>query len=538
MTILTTTDIGLHADGIIDDTDILQNALNTYTSSGAIISLNSNKGFFFNKKLKIPSNIHLKFLSHVYFGKYGSFTFNGSTKQSPQSNPPYITNNIILTNTITVNDTSIFNVHDTIIIYLSSKITTTITNINDNDITISSILPLTTLSNYNKKISVYKINIYDVSNTIKPNTNIIKLNNTTDINKYDYIKIINTQTGQDTAGSSTNPVNVEITQIIDINHTEKYITISTNLANHYNTDLYKTYIEILEPITNSSIEHAQISYITKSSSRLTHAIIMKNTVNCYIHNCHIVRHTHGNYAHGFHIYESFNSNISNCSSNNPEYTNSGEGYGFCINKSSFCRITNCLANGDRHGYLIQASNFCTISDSQCLNDKSSGIDIHGINSQYNTISNCLIVGGNQQATNTNSRTGIKIGNTTHHHGDHHNIIQNCTIQNYKGRAIEILQPCSYNIIRNCTIKNTTLGVRMGQLSKAPHLSQHDNIIQNCTFDNVDSVYYINQYTKINNNVNTIKKLTLFNNLCTNIKNNSIFKNISNTEITLSDTIIN
>jgi hypothetical protein len=535
MTIISSIDIGLHSDGITDDSTILQDAIYKYSKTGAIFSLESEKGFFFNNKIKLSNNIHLKFLSDIYFGKNGSFNMVGSIQKYPENNQPFITLDITHNNIITLNDTSIFSVDDTITIYLSPKITTIITEINGNNITTADQLVFTDITSYNKKISVYKIGIYYATETINTNTNYIKLNNTNTLKKYDYIKITDQQKGHHTAGTSNNPVNVEIVQVTYINRISNYINISTNLANTYFIE-HKPSIEIIKPIVNSSIQHARITYTYKSATRLTHSIIMKNAIDCYINNCHIVRQHYGNYAHAFHITDSFNCTISNCSSNNPQYTASGEGYGFCINRSSFCRINNCLANGDRHGYLIQASNYCILSDSQCLNDKSSGIDIHGINSKYNLISNCLIVGGNEQATNTNSRTAIKIGNTTHFHGDHHNIIQNCTIQNYKGRAIEIIQPCSHNIIRNCTIKNTTLGIRMGQTSKAPELIQHNNIIQNCTFDSLDSVYYINQYTSINNNINTIKSLILHNNLHTNIKNNSTFKNISNSEIKISDTI--
>jgi parallel beta-helix repeat protein len=535
MVLVTGLDLNLVGDGVTNDGSRLQSLLDSYRYANEIVMivLDSKDGYYINNTIKIPSNIHLRCIAPIYFGKYGTFNIFGETRSLPKSGAPYLLSDIISSNKILVSNCELFSIGDTIEIYSSPKIRSIITEINNNILTLDDIINDIKLSDYTKNISVYIEVYHTVVEDVLPMSNKIKLQYINNINEFDYIRVSDTRLCSDTAGTSSNRVNIEITQVTAIDRVNNIISVSNNLVNIYSIN-YSAFIEVLEPVVNSSIEGVRIHYRERSSSRNYHGIKLVYSVNCNITNCHIVRGLYGNLGHAFHISDSFNSVIINCSSNNPMYTGSGEGYGFCLNRSSFCRILNCIANGDRHGYLIQASNNCILGSSHCLNDKSSGIDIHGINSQYNLITDCLIAGGEDNATNTSSRTGIKIGNTSHFHGDHNNIIQNCIIQNYKGRAIEILQPCSNNIIRNCTIKNVELGVRMGQLSNAPHLVQDGNIIQSCTFNKVDSVYYINQYTKINNGIETITNLVLHNNLCLNVTNDNTIKNISLGNIKSSD----
>ncbi len=311
-----------------------------------------------------------------------------------------------------------------------------------------------------------------------------------------------------------NPANLEQAQIIAISGNN--ITLDHALCRSASTTYY-AFMALMVPVVNSTISGARISY-TADGIRSANALQITYSMDCHIYNCY-VDGIGGRKGHGLRISYSYKCTAYRNHIVGALYTGSGEGYGITIYYATLIMVDHNFISGCRHNILLQLATLAKVISNVSIDDRISGIDLHGVYSVRCSIQNNDVSRSSLNTGDSSKPGGIRIGNTSHTGGDHYNVIEGNTITGYSSTTadgIDIFAASTGNVIRNNTVIDCTVGLRFGlnssQITPVQFIDNtivEGNIFARCTsrcieiiaqptYDNATSNGKFSQITFINN----------------------------------------
>ena len=256
-----------------------------------------------------------------------------------------------------------------------------------------------------------------------------------------------------------NPANLEQAQIIAISG--NVLTFDHALCRVYSTTYYG-FVALMVPVVNSTISGARISYVA-DGVRSANALQITYALECHIHHCKVYG-IGGRKGHGLRISYSYKCTAHQNDIIGALYTGSGEGYGITIYYATLIMVDHNYISGCRHNILLQLATLAKVISNISIDDRISGIDLHGVYSVRCSIQNNDVSRSSLNTGDSSKPGGIRIGNTSHTGGDHYNVIEGNTITGYNSTTadgIDIFAASTGNVIRNNTVIDCTVGLRFG-----------------------------------------------------------------------------
>lgn len=256
-----------------------------------------------------------------------------------------------------------------------------------------------------------------------------------------------------------NPANLEQAQIIAISG--NVLTFDHALCRAASTTYYG-FVALMVPVVNSTISGARISYVA-DGIRSANALQITYAMDCHIYNCYVYG-LGGRKGHGLRISYSYKCTAYRNHIVGALYTGSGEGYGITIYYATLIMVDHNYISGCRHNILLQLATLAKVIANISIDDRISGIDLHGVYSVRCSIQNNDVSRSSLNTGDSSKPGGIRIGNTSHTGGDHYNVIEGNTITGYNSTTadgIDIFAASTGNVIRNNTVIDCTVGLRFG-----------------------------------------------------------------------------
>jgi hypothetical protein len=258
---------------------------------------------------------------------------------------------------------------------------------------------------------------------------------------------------------------------------------------------------LVHPVRGSKVRNARVRWV--EMSEVQSAFEMRYTVSCRFLDCEVTgtgtgtagRATKSWLGQAFRIADSLYGATVRCRASRPAASAGGQGYGFTIYGSNQCRIIDCWGSGLRHTTLLfnsAAGNLITGSVGE--NTLLSDWDLHGCGCADNTFTQLVSIGGDSLASNGDSnRAAIRVGNTAHQDGDHHNIFDGVTVFGFHdGAAIDLVASSHHNEIRGVTAIQCLTGVRARPTTGAiATLLTESNIVSGLTCRDVTNLLDVN-----------------------------------------------
>lgn len=286
-----------------------------------------------------------------------------------------------------------------------------------------------------------------------------------------------------------NPAIYEVTRIIgmEVDGSNTIVTYADSIRRPMLASAYGGMSKML-PVKNSSIEAPEVYYYEDQINRKAHPVSATYTADCKLVNCH-VDGSGGQRGH-MRISYSYNTNADNVSVENPKFTDSGDGYGLGIYYSRYCNVTNSKFTGCRHSILFQLATQCAAIGNKSIDDRISGIDVHGVNSIGILIANNTVTRSNGHTSDSSRGAGILVANTSHCIGDHDVMVVGNLISGYDSpncSALEYIAGASSVTFQANKISDCYNGARQQLNSKqvnpvqtAKNISFVGNTFTRCT----------------------------------------------------------
>lgn len=277
-----------------------------------------------------------------------------------------------------------------------------------------------------------------------------------------------------TAGPYVNPANLEFATIADIDYTSNTITFDHALRRSYlYAAPYYGGVTKVVPVENSTIQGAHITYSADQTSKSVNSLQITYAQNCHIFDCVVSGLTItsalgvmpvtsiGRMGQALRIAYSYRCSAYHNNIHNAAHTGSGEGYGITIYYATAIQIYDNVVSGCRHNYLTQLATLGDIYGNVSIDDRISGIDLHGVQDQDCHIHGNRCVRGVLHTGDATKGAGIRNGNTSHAGGSHNTLIENNYISGYTQTdyfGIDIIAASKDCIIRNNTIVDCYYGI--------------------------------------------------------------------------------
>lgn len=154
----------------------------------------------------------------------------------------------------------------------------------------------------------------------------------------------------------------------------------------------------VSPVRNVTIKGLIIVFEDNTSMEDVSGITLAYAVNSSIKNVTVNKTS----SAGIDMFHCYLSEISECQIADSTTFDSAHGLGISLNRSHYCIIRNNILDNHRHGIILDRGNSnCLIEGNKVTNCKTTAsIDLHGENNSYNVVRANIITGG---------KTGIVIG---------------------------------------------------------------------------------------------------------------------------------
>jgi hypothetical protein len=255
-------------------------------------------------------------------------------------------------------------------------------------------------------------------------------------------------------------------------------------------------IILVRPIRGSKVTGARVRW--DEMSEVQSAFEMRYTVSCRFLDCEVTgtgtgtdgRATESWLGQAFRIADSLYGATVRCRASRPAASAGGEGYGFTIYGSNQSRIIDCWGSGLRHTTLLfNSAAGCLVTGSVGENTLLSDWDLHGCGCADNLFTQLVSIGGESLASNGDSnRAAIRVGNTAHRDGDHHNVFDGILVFGFHdGAAIDLVAKSHHNEVRNVTAIQCLAGVRARPTSADTTLEILSNVVSGLTCRDVTNI---------------------------------------------------
>lgn len=264
-----------------------------------------------------------------------------------------------------------------------------------------------------------------------------------------------------------NPACYEITRIVSMesNDGNTTVTFAESTRHPFSAAAHGGMSRLL-PVTHSSIEAPNVYYYEEQINRKAHPISVTYSAHCRLDRCHV----DGSGGQRGHVRISYCywTTANDVSVTNPKFVDSGDGYGLGIYYSRYCDVINSHFTGCRHSILFQLATQCSAINNFSVDDRISGIDIHGVNSIGILIANNVITRSNRHTGDSTRGAGILVGNTSHCIGDHDVLVVGNLISGYDSpncSALEFIPASTGVTFQANKISDCYNGARMQLNSK-------------------------------------------------------------------------
>lgn len=237
---------------------------------------------------------------------------------------------------------------------------------------------------------------------------------------------------------------LEIRQIVDIAGNTAFL--SGQLRRQYLT-AQRARLTVLEPARRAAVIGASVECIgVASSTRYDSLFEIRYALDSAMVGCEYPgTDSVGRRGNNFRSHKSYNSHFIDCSGRNPLYTDEGEGNIGVIAYSTLCSMVRLYAQGARHGGQFIAATECAFLDGSSIDTLLTGFEGHGMNSV-----GCLIRAKDITfASRTASASNVAIvwGNATWLDGDHECLALDTRLGPFQGNsgvaAARIFTPSTY-----------------------------------------------------------------------------------------------
>jgi parallel beta-helix repeat protein len=251
-----------------------------------------------------------------------------------------------------------------------------------------------------------------------------------------------------------NPANLEFARIVALDAATNTVTFDHALRRSYNTANYGGISKVL-PVQNSTISGVRATYNADQLSRSINTLQITYAVNCHAFD-NVVDGSGGRRSHAIRISYAYMCSAYRNIVRDAKFYNSGEGYGITVYYSSNCSVYANKISGCRHNILLQLATAADIYDNDSIDDRISGIDLHGVHSQDCHIYNNRISRSALFSPSVTNGSGIRNGNTSHSGGDHGTLIENNIISGYQAGTASLFAIDVIPASRDVTVKNNTI----------------------------------------------------------------------------------
>lgn len=526
---LSITDFGVKGDGVNDDDKVFQQALDLIGKNGGgyVWCKAQGDAFVIASRLEVRSNTTLHFLSPIKYKAKGQLSFFGEVDAFPELNKPRLradaasgTKTLQLMHTPT-DDYTNFVVGGKITLrglsdgagQATEKQTTFVTAINagDNSLTIRDELDFDfkavyPAGDYEENFGIpdrtYIQNVVfsKFTRNIVPGECILPVEDASLFNVGDYVEL-----SDDTLivelyppttypeSRSRNQFRIEMARIKAVDTGANTIEIDRNCYHDY-VAANGGGITRIKMTIDAHIIGAHAEYIEDPPTRNFHSFQSRMGVACSFKDCSIRGNADfGGRGHGFRIDQSLDCTVEDCAVYDPKFYDSAEGYAFTLYGATHCSIINCYASTCRHTVLLfKGSSGNLIRGCTSVGCRISDYDLHGGNCKYNSFIGNYAIGGPLGTPDSSNKAALKVGNTTHAVGDHHNLFEGNLIVDYPGQGyidnggtgsgIEIVPQSSDNVFRNNVFINCYRGFYTKSAARFWDKKQFRNTIEGNKFD--------------------------------------------------------
>ena len=284
---------------------------------------------------------------------------------------------------------------------------------------------------------------------------------TTDLSVGDLVMIMDDRIEDEVAGVNrdfSSYIQREIRRVVGIGTTTNIVSLNQALTREYKLDK-NARIAVMNAPYDCSIRMSKVQFSGAQETKNFHPAQIDYGENSVIE----INEMDGwqyRQSQAARISNSYNCRIQNSSVyGTVEDTSSGRSYGWVMYYSSNCKIIDSVASDGRHNYLVQGSDNCDIINCTSINDRISGIDVHGVGGTKIRIMGCRVLGGDLKYGN--NRSGIRVGNSSHVVADTDVLVKDNSISGFTksgDSAIDIVGPSSNTIIQGNSIYDCYNGI--------------------------------------------------------------------------------
>jgi hypothetical protein len=496
---ITAESLGLPADGVTDDSDLLNASfLARSAAGGAVYFLESPSGFFrINKRVRIRSGCRVFFGGRTIIrrGKLGRLVLQGNLEEEPENDKPFLTADVALGATVLpLNTTAGLSAGTRIIIRglmdgdlnAQERQETSIVSISGLNITIANPTEFAFKAVYPP--GAYEAN-FGVPNrtrisakvaaelTVNPSVGDFVLNcNPARLGSFevgDTVLVTDSKKAKDIAGTSNNRIHVELATILAKNPTTGAVTLDHALQNPI-TMAFDARLEKIVPCQNAWLVGARVQTVEDADpapAPRVHPIEIQRGRNCVVMDCELLDETtFGTRGNAFRVFESLYSHRVRCKAGRRKFTGSGDGYALAEYYSTGTVDFDCSATGARHTDLRQGSNLFISYGLTSVDSGQSDIDCHGLNERNGVWCGFQIIGGPTVAEGITTLAAIKLGNPTHVAGCFNISVRGGRITGYfgnNGRAIQLLPGANRCDVSDIEINGAEFGLFYRQNADFP-----------------------------------------------------------------------
>lgn len=468
---------------------------------------------YINSTVQVDSdNTTLRFGSPLLFGPSGRIRIQGETAETPTTGKPRLGANVSSGSyTITVNNAAPFAAGSYIVIRgargangdpaenqkeyrsVSSVSGTTLTlsePLENSYVTFNSGSPVTS-SQYTE---VTRVLSSKASAAFNRGDRTVTVTDTSIFAAGDYVQVVDDAHTIDASGAPE-LTNYKHREMAEVRQIVSGTQLRLSHALHHTYDTATARVVKVNPVKHSHIRTGNVSW--SAMSTVNNAFEIRYGVLSSITDIKLAGDGSSKswLAQAFRMSDSYLCHIGDgCYATDPANTSSGKGYGVTLYGATECTVHGAWISAARHSVLFfngSCGNIVqqVISEDVCLSD----FDLHGAECVDNLVTTCVVVGGDSAATDgSTNKSALRVGNTTHTDGDHHNVFDDILIVNYQGAALEVVPQSDDTTFRNIRISGAWYGLKLVTNSSNTALAMTNTFLENVDFADIStSLFNVN-----------------------------------------------